>query len=110
MTEQQNQQVSDCDIFKNATGEILLVINAYSGGPENPRLVYDGGSKAILYRSKESSIVLKDISVDARAPIKAVAELLIVEVEGNDVLREYTVPLRVIKSIDALAKSIKVSI
>ncbi len=110
MENKENQSLGNCDILQNAAGEILLIISARAGGPEGPRFVYDGSSKALLYRSKESAIVLNNILEPARAPIKAVSELLVVEIENDDVLREYTVPVRIIKNLEALAKSVNASI
>ncbi len=106
MKSKENQPVNDCDILQNAQGDILLIINARQGGPEEPRFVYDGSSKALLYRSKENAIILTNITESARSPIKAVSQILIVEIENNDVLREYTVPVRIIKSLEQLAISL----
>ena len=90
------------DILQNAAGEILIIIKYHEGGPENPRLVYDGGKTALLYRSRESAVLLEEINVKARNPLKAVNEVLMVEVEGDDVAREYKVPVRIIKSLEAV--------
>lgn len=106
----QNKSEGNCDILQNAAGEILLIIKSRQGGPENPRFVYDGGSKALLYRSRESALVLNNIENDARNPLKTVDELLVVEVENDDVAREYMVPVRIIKNLETLAKSVNVAI
>ena len=90
------------DILQNAAGEILIIIKYHEGGPENPRLVYDGGSTALLYRSRESAVLLEEINTKARNPLKAVSEVLMVEVEGDDVAREYKVPVRIIKSLESI--------
>lgn len=102
--------VGECDIFKNKDGDVLMVINRYPGGPENPRLVCDGGTKAIFYRSKESAIVFRNISQDAMDYIITLDQITICEVEGEDVLREYIVPLKKIKSVEALARSVGVTL
>ena len=39
-------------ILQNAKGEIMLMMDSRAGGPENPRFIYDGGEKALLYRSQ----------------------------------------------------------
>ena len=46
-----SQQAGRYDMLQNAAGEILIIIEYREGGPENPRLVYDGGEQALLYRS-----------------------------------------------------------
>ena len=91
------------DILQNAAGEILIIIKYHEGGPENPRLVYDGGETALLYRSRESAVLLEAINTKARGPLKSVDEVQMVEVEGDDVAREYKVPVRIIKSLQALS-------
>lgn len=90
-------------ILQNAKGDILIMIDSYDGGPENPRVVYDGGDTMLLYRSRESVVFLRNINEDARKPIKSVDEILIVEFdEEDDVAREYKAPLRIVKSVEAL--------
>ena len=50
-----SEQEGRYDILENNAGEIMIIIKYRSGGPENPRLVYDGGEVALLYRSRESA-------------------------------------------------------
>ncbi len=92
------------DILQNEEGEILIIINSYAGGPENPRFVYDGGNTALLYRTKDSAVVFHDIPETAHLPLKSVTSMLIVEVEDEDVAREYTVPVRLVKDIHTYLK------
>ncbi len=98
------EQEGRYDILQNGAGEILIIIKYRNGGPENPRLVYDGGDVALLYRSRESALFLDAINEKARAPLKSVDEVLIAEIDGDEVAREYKVPMRVVKSLEALAK------
>jgi hypothetical protein len=102
--EQAIEQESRYDICQNDEGEILIIINARAGGPEDPRFVYDGGETALLYRTKDSAVIFEKIAFDARLPLKSVSSMLIVEVEDNDVAREYEVPVRLVKNVKALIK------
>ena len=90
------------DILQNGAGEILIMIQQRRGGPENPRFVYDGGETALLYRSRESSVFLGNINADARNPLKAVDEVLVAEIDGDEVAREYVVPVRIVRSLKAV--------
>jgi len=92
------------DILQNEEGEILIIIDSYAGGPENPRFVYDGGKTALLYRTKDSAVVFNEIPESAHIPLKSVSTMLIVEVENDDVAREYTVPVRLVKDINLYLK------
>ncbi|MBE6448664.1 MAG: hypothetical protein E7018_05135 [Alphaproteobacteria bacterium] len=90
------------DILQNAAGEILIMIRQRRGGPENPRFVYDGGETALLYRSRESSVFLGGINPNARNPLKAVDEVLVAEIDGDEVAREYVVPVRIVRSLKSV--------
>ena len=90
------------DMLQNAAGEILIIIEYCEGGPENPRILYDGGDSVLLYRSRESAFMLNDIAEEARLPIKSVSEVLIAEIENDDVAREYKVPMRIVRSLKDL--------
>lgn len=90
------------EILQNAAGEILIMIKQRRGGPENPRFVYDGGDTALLYRSRESSVFLGNINQEARQPLKAVDEVLVAEIDGDEVAREYVVPVRLIRDLKAV--------
>jgi hypothetical protein len=92
------------NIFQNGAGEILIIISVKPGAPVEPRLIYDGGDFALLYRSRECSLRFSEINVDARSALMAVDKVLVVEVENNDVSREYDVPIRHVKSLDTLLK------
>ena len=89
-------------ILQNAKGDIMLMMDSRIGGPENPRFIYDGGNMALLYRSRESSVAFRNIDEGAWAALKAVREILVVEIEENDVEREYIVPVRIVKDVNAL--------
>ena len=97
-------QESRYDILQNEAGDILIIINSRAGGPENPRFVYDGGETALLYRTKDCAVIFESIAKDARMPLKSVSSMLIVEVEKEDVAREYEVPVRIVKDVKSLIK------
>ncbi len=103
-TAQNLSQESRFDILQNEEGEILIIIDSFAGGPENPRFVYDGGKTALLYRTKDRAVIFHEIPNGAHIPLKSVSSLLIVEVENDDVAREYTVPVRIVKDVKTYLK------
>lgn len=90
------------EILQNAKGEILIIMAQRIGGPENPLFIYDGSQYALLYRSHESTVYFDDIAQGARAPLKAVTSMQVVEIDDDDVVREYPVPVRLVKNVKAL--------
>lgn len=88
------------DILQNAKGELLLIIKFIDSEPDNPRIVYDGGETALLYRNRESAILLESISLKARVPLTQAESILVAEVQDDDVAREYKVPIRIIRKLD----------
>lgn len=88
------------DILQNAAGEILIIKNWEGHVPVNPRMVFDGGSSALLYICPESAIMLDNLTPQAIEAIMKVDEVLVVETLDDDVEREFKVPVRKIKSLD----------
>ena len=80
----------------------MVIIKKQPGEPENPRFVYDGGDSMLFYKSRSHAIMLNNIAPGAREALKAVEEILVVEIENDDVTCEYKVPMRVIKKLDLL--------
>lgn len=95
---------NDCDIFRDKSGSIIISIAAAAGGPESPKFVYDGGSTAILYRSKDTAITLRNISEGARESILNSDSVLVMECDGEDILREYSAEVKRVKSVAAICK------
>ena len=48
--------------------------------------------------------MFESIAKDARMPLKSVSSMLVVEVENEDVTREYEVPVRIVKDVKSLIK------
>lgn len=90
------------DILQNDKGDILLIIQQRNGGAENPLFVYDGSQYALLYRSHESTVFFDDIAEGAHKPLKSVSEMQIVEINDDEVIREYKAPVRIVKDVRAL--------
>ncbi len=98
----QDNTKSRYDILQNDKGDILIIIQQRHGGAENPLFVYDGSQYALLYRSHESTVYFDDIAEGARLPLKSVTQLQIVEISEDEVIREYKVPVRIVKDVKAL--------
>lgn len=91
------------DILQSAEGRVMIIINARKSEPYNPRLVYDGGAHALLYRNKRSAVVLDSLNIEARPILKEQESVCIIEFFEEDVYREYDVIVRIVKDLEELA-------
>lgn len=93
------------DVLVNDAGEVLLIISARKGKVEDHGAVFviDSISRyALLYRSHESCVLFDDIAKEANIAIRKVGSLLVVETTDDDVVREYTATVRVVRDVRSL--------
>ena len=90
------------EIMMNDDGEIVVLINKRHGQPQEPRFILDHSGNVLLYRSKKSSVFLYNLTDAACDAIMKVETLTIAETENDDIVREYNVPVVVIKSIESV--------
>ncbi|MGD9639051.1 MAG: hypothetical protein AB7U85_08340 [Alphaproteobacteria bacterium] len=85
---------SSYDFIVNKDGEVMLVINAYNGEPENSRLLFDGKSVALFYRKSDMPIKLTDVPQNIVENLNSNKELLVCEMgDDGDFERAYSVPI-----------------
>ncbi len=89
------------NILKNGEGNLMLLVHARMGGVENSQVVYDGGQTALLHRSEKDIVALDFIHPAIRADLKKKKQVLVVEVNGSAVIREYMAAVKPVKSIAA---------
>ena len=80
------------EIMQNAEGKIAIVFKSLPYEPKNPRFVYDGGEQLVCMLCNDYSYSLV-IAPEIRRFIHDVHEVLVAEVEGEDIAREYLVPI-----------------
>ena len=85
--------------MRNPSGDLMILIRARLDDAIKPRMVYDGGDHAVLYRNAESTIVLDFIHPAVRSDLKRVPSLLVVEAHDGAIIREYMVEVKHMKSI-----------
>ena len=91
------------DILRNDEGEIMIIIEAINRRDDSPLLIMDEKANyALLYRSRESTIVFSDITEEAAKAIRKVVSVNICEIVKDDVVDEYTAPVRIVKDVRAL--------
>lgn len=92
------------DILSNPQGEILLTCQVRRGMPIKPRLVCDGSSTVLLYRNKNSSVVLYNLNVKAIKAILKVDQIVVAEFDPqtDEIVREYYAPIQLVRSLESI--------
>lgn len=96
------------NILKNIAGDLMILMRARLNDAEQPQIVYDGGEHALLYRTGDNTIVLGYIHPDVRQDLAKVENVLIVEAQGNSIVREYYSKVKTMKKIPLPEKYQKV--
>lgn len=89
-------------ILQDHEGGLVLVIDLQQSAPNEPMFIYDGGDTALLFRDWDSSIRINNISEDARPILKNAEDIYVVEIQGEDILRDYYAPIRIVKDVQKL--------
>ena len=87
------------NILKNGEGNLMLLVHARVGSVSNSKVVYDGGQTALLHRTDTDVVALDFIHPAVRSDLKKKKEVLIVEVDGGAIIREYMAPVQKVKSL-----------
>lgn len=88
------------EILQDETGEIVIKIFYHESGPNNSQFIYDGGDMALLYRNRESAMILNEIEEPARKPLKNAKRVFVVEVlNDEEIVRGYLVALHLVKDL-----------
>ena len=99
MGKTQMEQEKQYDILENSAGDLMIAIKARMEDTKNPKIVYDGGEHAILYRTDDSAILLDYIHPDIRSSFLNSGRVLIIEVRDESIIREYNAPVKKMKKI-----------
>ena len=89
-------------ILQDHEGGLVLVIDLQPSAPNEPMFIYDGGDTALLFRDWDSSIRINNISEDARPFLKNAEDIYVVEIQGEDILRDYYAPIRIVRDVKKL--------
>jgi len=89
-------------ILQDHEGGLVLVIDLQPSAPNEPMFIYDGGDTALLFRDWDSNIRINNISEDARPILKNAENIFVVEIQGEDILRDYYAPIRIVSDVTKL--------
>lgn len=100
------EQEENFNILKNVSGDLMVLMRARMENAHEPRIVYDGGEHALLYRNENNTVILDYIHPQIREDLSHAEGVLVVEAQGQSIIREYVVPVKIMKKIP-LPKGIK---
>ena len=86
----------------NDNNDLALIIDAQDTEPDGPILVCDGGDTALLFRDWGSNIRLRDISPEASGALLNATSILVKEVCGDSIVREYAARIRKVKNVKGM--------
>lgn len=89
-------------ILQDHDGDLVLILNPQPMDPKEPIFIYDGGDTALLFRDWDSNVRLKNISEEARPILKDADDIYVVEIQDEEILRDYMAPIRLVRNVKAL--------
>ena len=93
------EQEKNFNILQNESGNLMILIRARLEDANKPKLVYNGGEHALLYRNDYNTIVLDYIHPAIRKALRRKKQVLIVETSNGAVVREYVCNVAYLKDI-----------
>ena len=84
------------EIIENKFGELAIFIDKRGGSPINPYMEYDGKKTAIIKRDHKLAVKLEGINAETGAVLAEAEFVMIVEIEGEEVIRTYAVPVETV--------------
>lgn len=90
---------NEFDIIQNSVGELCLLIKSRNGRPRKPCFIYDNSNFTILFRNNSSAVFLEDIHPGAVDALNKVNQMLVVELNNDEVAREYVVPIVLVEGL-----------
>lgn len=89
-------------ILQDHDGDLLLIIELQPSAPKDPMFIYDGGDTALLFRDWDSSVRLNHISEEARPILNDAEGIFVIEIQGEEILRDYCAPIRIVRDVKKL--------
>ena len=89
-------------ILQSKDGELVLIIEPQDCAPDGPMFIYDGGDTALLFRDWFSNVKLQSVGTAARQPLVEAKEIHVLEKSGDDIVRDYIAPVRIVHDVKSL--------
>ena len=92
------EQEKNFNILQNESGNLMVLIRARLDDAVQPKLVYNGGEHALLYRNEHQTIILDYIHPAVRKALRKQKQVLIVETNEGAVVSEYMCSVTCLKN------------
>lgn len=91
-------------VFRDSDGILGFTIQAYDGGQNNPRFLFDGGNRGFLIRRSEQIILLDKLASEFASALAKTEKVRFLETpeDSSQIIRQYEVPVTKIDSISLL--------
>ena len=93
------EQERNYNILQNESGDLMILIRARLENADRPKLVYNGGEHALLYRNDHHTVVLDYVHPAIRKVLRRKKQVLIVETNNGAVVREYVCAVAYLKDL-----------
>ncbi len=95
------------DVLQNEDNDILIIMEAVDIEPNEPYFVCKGNRKATLYYAEDKIIILNNLSKRSETELLGTKKVLIVEVDDEEIVREYYVPVKKAKGTTIKCNSLQ---
>ena len=92
------EQEKNFNILQNESGSLMILIRARLDDAVQPKLVYNGGEHALLYRNEHQTVILDYIHPAVRKALRKQKQVLIVETNDGAIVREYMCSVACLKN------------
>ncbi len=94
-------QEKSYEVFPTTVGSLVFAIAQKKGEVDHPRVVYDGGPHALLFRSSEEVVILDFLHPKAQKLLKNLDETYISEIDHSvsAISKMYAVPVQHVKRL-----------
>ena len=93
------EQERNYNILQNESGDLMILIRARLEDAERPKLVYNGGEHALLFRNDHHTVVLDYVHPAIRKVLRRKKQVLVVETNNGAVVREYVCSVAYLKDL-----------
>ena len=94
------EHAQNYEIIRTQEGVLVFAIESKKTEPENPRIIYDGGRHATLYRRPDEVVLLDYLNEEILEELKKSEFVLITEADykKEKIVRHYKARLRHVKN------------